>query len=80
MKTKLFKGMTTIDIVRAMQSGWTEKELEIEFERMDKETAKEDGKIFGECESCGSKTVLVEEVGLCGPCCFGESETANGNW
>jgi len=37
-------------------------------------------KIWGECESCGTETVLVKEVGLCGPCCFGESDTAYGNW
>lgn len=31
------------------------------------------------CCVCGEKpTVLNTE--LCGPCCFGEAETANGNW
>ena len=39
-----------------------------------------DGKIQGKCESCGQDTILVEEVGLCGPCCFGEADTINGNW
>lgn len=43
-------------------------------------TAQEDGKEFGECESCRFETVLVAEVGLCGPCCFGGAETINGNW
>ena len=31
------------------------------------------------CENCGA-TPVVPEVGLCGPCCFGEAETVNGNW
>lgn len=39
-----------------------------------------EGKVWGECASCGYETVLVEEVGLCGPCCFGDAETLNGNW
>ncbi len=56
------------------------KKLEKKQEKKAKETAKEPGKSFGECMSCGWKTVLVEEVGLCGPCCFGEAETINGNW
>lgn len=56
------------------------KRLENEQRTMNIETAKEDGKVFGECESCGMETVLVEEVGLCGPCCFGEADTINGNW
>ncbi len=40
----------------------------------------EAGKCFGECECCGMETILVEVVGLCGPCCWGEAETINGNW
>lgn len=31
------------------------------------------------CENCGEKPV-VNQTGLCGPCTFGEAETANGNW
>jgi len=31
------------------------------------------------CENCGQKPT-VHPTGLCGPCCFGESETADGNW
>ncbi len=54
--------------------------LEKEMNRRDRSIAKEEGKMFGECESCGFKTVLVAEVGLCGPCCFGEADTLNGNW
>lgn len=61
--------------------------LEIDWEKLEKdqtayckELAKQDGKVFGECDSCGMDTVLVAEVDLCGPCCFGEAETINGNW
>lgn len=31
------------------------------------------------CEVCGAKPV-VNATGLCGPCTFGEAETAGGNW
>jgi len=31
------------------------------------------------CEVCGAKPV-VPETGMCGPCTFGEAETAGGNW
>lgn len=31
------------------------------------------------CENCGA-TPVVRETGLCGPCTFGEAETADGNW
>ncbi len=31
------------------------------------------------CENCGAKPV-VNATGLCGPCTFGEAETAGGNW
>lgn len=31
------------------------------------------------CESCGEPPV-VPETGMCGPCTFGEAETAGGNW
>lgn len=47
---------------------------------VEKKRAKEPGKEMGKCESCGVYTVLVEEVGLCGPCCFGEADTIMGNW
>jgi len=40
----------------------------------------DDAKEWGTCESCGTETFLVGEVGLCGPCCFGEADTINGNW
>lgn len=32
-----------------------------------------------ECENCG-ETPVVPICGLCGPCCFGEADTAGGNW
>ncbi|TAK30967.1 MAG: hypothetical protein EPO40_06135 [Myxococcaceae bacterium] len=31
------------------------------------------------CEVCGAKPVL-RDLGMCGPCTFGESGTAGGNW
>lgn len=31
------------------------------------------------CENCDA-VPTVHPVKLCGPCCFGEAETANGNW
>ena len=33
----------------------------------------------GKCEVCGASPI-VPMTGLCGPCTFGEAETANGNW
>lgn len=32
-----------------------------------------------ECEVCG-QSPAVPVTGLCGPCTFGEAETAGGNW
>ena len=31
------------------------------------------------CENCGEKPILPL-TGMCGPCTFGEAETAGGNW
>lgn len=31
------------------------------------------------CDICGQKPT-VHPTGLCGPCCFGEADTAGGNW
>ena len=31
------------------------------------------------CENC-EEVPTVHPTGLCGPCCFGEAETAGGNW
>lgn len=33
----------------------------------------------GKCENCG-ETPTVTDIGLCGPCCWGEAETVGGNW
>jgi len=33
----------------------------------------------GKCELCGDGPT-VGDTGLCGPCCFGEADTAGGNW
>lgn len=33
----------------------------------------------GECEVCGSSPI-VPVSGMCGPCTFGEADTAGGNW
>lgn len=56
------------------------KKLADDISTLEQKRAKEKGKCYGECESCGEKTVLVKEVGLCGPCCFGEADTIMGNW
>lgn len=55
-------------------------EIEQQLSDVEREKALEPGKDYGECESCGQTTVLVAEVSLCGPCCFGEASTLNGNW
>lgn len=31
------------------------------------------------CQNCDALPTVFP-VDLCGPCCFGETETANGNW
>lgn len=33
----------------------------------------------GKCDVCGASPI-VPETGMCGPCTFGEAETAGGNW
>jgi hypothetical protein len=33
----------------------------------------------GTCENCGASPI-VPLTGMCGPCTFGEAETAGGNW
>jgi hypothetical protein len=33
----------------------------------------------GQCEVCGASPI-VPATGMCGPCTFGEAETAGGNW
>jgi len=32
-----------------------------------------------ECEVCGARPI-VPITGMCGPCTFGEADTAGGNW
>jgi len=32
-----------------------------------------------ECDNCGA-TPILPMTGMCGPCTFGEAETADGNW
>ncbi|MBO0715831.1 MAG: hypothetical protein J2P55_00650 [Rhizobiales bacterium] len=32
-----------------------------------------------ECSNCGAKPI-VPASGMCGPCTFGEADTAGGNW
>lgn len=33
----------------------------------------------GECDNCG-QTPIVPLTGMCGPCTFGEADTAGGDW
>lgn len=33
----------------------------------------------GKCANCGASPI-VPVTGLCGPCTFGEADTAGGNW
>ena len=33
----------------------------------------------GKCENCGASPI-VPVTGMCGPCTFGEVDTAGGNW
>lgn len=33
----------------------------------------------GKCENCGASPILPV-TGMCGPCTFGEADTAGGNW
>ena len=40
----------------------------------------DDNKEWGECIVCGMETFLVADLGMCGPCTFGEADTINGNW
>ena len=32
-----------------------------------------------ECDVCGA-TPVVPQTGMCGPCSFGDADTAGGNW
>lgn len=72
--------MNTLEMIKKLNNGNTPEELEAELKAIDLEKSKEKGKRYGVCESCENETVLEAETGLCGPCCFGEADTANGNW
>jgi len=74
------KRFKTVDIVERMWAGESADKIQADADAQARRASKEPGKKWGECDSCGEKTCLVEEVDLCGPCCFGESETAYGNW
>lgn len=82
MKTAKIEGNphSIMNLAIRMSRGEKPDALEKEIETLGRKRAKQKGKMWGECESCGEKTVLVKEVGLCGPCCFGEAETYNGDW
>lgn len=69
-----------IDIIKRLNNGEKPEDIEKEIEVVGKKRAKGENKAWGECDSCEQTTVLVADVGLCGPCCFGESETYNGNF
>ena len=67
-------------IVARLNKGEKAEDIQKEIDALGKKRAKEKGKVWGKCDSCDDKTVLVEEAHLCGPCCFGEAETYNGNF
>ena len=69
-----------LNIVKRANDGELLDDIEKEIEAVGKKRAKGKNKMWGVCDSCEQKTVLVADVGLCGPCCFGESETYNGNF
>ena len=69
-----------LETIQKLNSGMTVDELEKEEREEAMERARDEGKCFGECESCAQETCLVAEVNMCGPCTFGESETMGGNW
>ena len=50
---------------------------EIEKKSLDSNDTKLDWD--GKCEVCGASPI-VPITGMCGPCTFGEAETAGGDW
>lgn len=68
------------DDIMKLQSGMTVKELEAQHRATALKNSKQKGKRFGVCDSCKQETCLVADIGMCGPCCFGESATIDGNW
>ena len=67
-------------IKEASDTGKSLAQIDKEHIKLAKKRSKEKGKMWGRCESCNNLTCLQVDVGLCGPCCWGESETAYGNW
>lgn len=66
----------------------TKKNFKSQYELINKKEKKIKGKEADKkikpdwskkCEVCGNSPI-VPMTGMCGPCTFGESETAGGNW
>ena len=69
------------DIIKEhAETGKSIDQIDKEMNALAKKRSKEKGKMWGHCESCNMLTCLQADVGLCGPCCWGESSTAYGNW
>jgi hypothetical protein len=64
------------------RTGQTPEQVHDKWKAEARQRVKDDPskKTWGECEVCGDETALVKTVELCGPCCFGESDTAYGNF
>jgi len=56
------------------------KTLQQQVAQLLEKRSKEPGKCLGTCLTCHAETILVESVGMCGPCTFGEADTSMGNW
>ena len=65
---------------KSAKTGKSIDQIDQEMTKLAKQRSKEKGKMWGRCESCEQLTCLQADVGLCGPCCWGESDTAYGNW
>lgn len=61
-----------------MKSRSTQKQGKVEPKRSD-ESPEMKPDWSGKCENCGASPV-VPVTGMCGPCTFGDSSTAGGNW
>lgn len=70
------------DTVMRMQNGESPEDIRKSEIKEGKARIKANpkGKTWGVCDSCQYETVLAKEIGMCGPCIFGESETYNGNF
>jgi hypothetical protein len=69
-----------INIPDELDKGRSIQSIEHAIMLAEQARAKDPGKKLGQCIVCGNATVLVEETDMCGPCTFGEAETAYGNW